>query len=118
LYHHTAGLNILEPKGRVFADIERGKDGYFSHNFSKWFGRYSKQVGIKTGKTSFHSFRHSFKDGLVNAGVEEAKIKALLGHADKSITSIYGSKFTPTQLATAIGTLSYPIEFSHLISKL
>ena len=95
------------PDGRVFADIEKGKDGYYSHNFSKWFSRYTKQVGVKTSRTSFHSFRHSFKDALVQGGVEDTKIKALLGHADNSVTSQYGSKFTPGLLAKEVAKVAY-----------
>lgn len=102
------------PDGRVFADIKKGKDGYYSHNFSKWFSRYSKQVGVKTAKTSFHSFRHSFTDALRVGGVEDSKIKALLGHSDKTTTSLYGSKFSASLLAKEVEKISYDLDLQHL----
>ncbi len=61
-----------KPKGRLFPDIEPGADGYFSYNFSKWWGRYSRHVGFWEVKTTFHSFRHTFIDGMRNAKVPEA----------------------------------------------
>lgn len=80
-----------DPKGRLFPDIEPGADGYFSHNFSKWWGRYSRQVGFKTANTAFHSFRHNFIDGLRNARVTEAVARALVGHSDGSVHGGYGA---------------------------
>ncbi|MEC7701596.1 MAG: site-specific integrase, partial [Pseudomonadota bacterium] len=46
-------------KSRLFHEIEPYK-GDYSHRYSKWFSRYLDRYEIKTGKTSFHSFRHSF----------------------------------------------------------
>ena len=103
------------PKGRLFADIEPGADGYFSHNFSKYFSRYSKAIGIKTGKTAFHSFRHNFKDALVRANVSDSRIKALLGHADDSVTAAYGSKITPNVLYEDIAKVGYEVDFTSLL---
>lgn len=98
-----------DPKGRIFADIAPGKDGYFSHNFSKWFARYSKAIGLKSKKTAFHSFRHNFKDALVQAGVEDSHIRALLGHADHSVTGSYGSKLKPSILAADVAKIAYKL---------
>lgn len=42
-------LRLLELKGknkRLFPDIEPGQDGYYSHNFSKWWGRYARRIGF------------------------------------------------------------------------
>jgi len=76
---------------RIFYDIKPGSDGYFSHNFSKWFGRYLDDIGIKSAKLVFHSFRHNFKDGLSAAGVPRTVEEALMGHADGSVHGTYGS---------------------------
>lgn len=97
-------------KGRLFPEILPGKDGYFSHNFSKSFSRYLKIVGVKTPKTSFHSFRHNFKDALVAAGIEESRRRALMGHADSSVHGAYGSQVPIAALAADIRKISYPIE--------
>jgi integrase len=96
--------------GRIFADIEPGAHGYFSHNLSKWWGRYSGQIGFKTPKTAFHSFRHNFKDRLMAADVQEYITKALMGHADKSVHSQYGSGPGLPALKLAIDKIEYPIE--------
>lgn len=95
-------------KARVFPDINPGKDGYFSAAFSKWFSRYAVQVGVKTAKTSFHSFRHNFKDALVYAGVGEGLSKALMGHADEGVHQNYGSAFSIPLLAEALAKVAYP----------
>jgi integrase len=95
--------------GRIFADIEPGADGYFSHNLSKWWGRYSGQIGFKTSKTAFHSFRHNFKDRLMAADVQEYITKALMGHADKGVHSQYGSGPGLPALKLAIDKIEYPV---------
>ena len=102
------------PKGRLFEDIKQGKDGYYSHNFSKYFSRYLKQAGIKTPKTVFHSFRHTFTDALRDAGVEDSHMKALLGHADQSVTAQYGSKYSPTVLAKDVAKVDFGVDLDHL----
>ncbi len=101
---------------RIFPDIKPGGDGYYSALFSKWFSRYLKAIGIKTDKTSFHSFRHNFKDALVLGGVSEAHAKALMGHADDSVHSAYGSKVPMKILSEAIGKTSYPIDSKKLLT--
>ena len=52
-----------EEKGveRLFSDAVLSGDGTYSSTFSKWFSRYLDNIGIKTDKTSFHSFRHNMK---------------------------------------------------------
>ncbi|MDB5512309.1 MAG: hypothetical protein JWR08_1792, partial [Enterovirga sp.] len=57
---------------RLFPEIGKGADGYYSHNFSKWWGRYTRETKIRAPKTAFHSFRHNFKDALQAAEVPEA----------------------------------------------
>ena len=96
--------------GRVFADIEPGKDGYYSHNFSKWWGRYSRHVGFKADRTTFHSFRHNFKDGLMAAELPEYVNKALLGHSDNSVHSNYGSGPTLAVLKSAVDKVCYNVD--------
>jgi integrase len=76
---------------RLFPDIAQGQDGYYSHNFSKFWGRYVRLIKAFKPKTAFHSFRHNFKDALTHAGVTEAVSKALMGHSDKSVHDSYGS---------------------------
>ncbi|WP_170978673.1 site-specific integrase [Afipia massiliensis] len=99
---------------RLFPEIEKGKDGYHSHNLSKWWGRYSKQVKFKSPKTAFHSFRHNFLDALQQQGLPEYLNKALMGHADKSVHSQYSSGVKVSVLKEAIDKVSFDFDLSHL----
>ena len=114
-------LGLVKQKSagdRIFTDIQRGNDGYFSHNFSKWYGRYSRKIGAHTSKTAFHSFRHTFKDALQRAEVQEYISKALLGHADKSVHSQYGSGPGLKVLQQAVEAVAYEIDLSFLLGGL
>lgn len=111
---HVEAQRKAQPKGRIFAEIEPGQDGYFSANFSKWFSRYAKAVKVKTARTSFHSFRHNFKDACTAAGVAESHSKALMGHADGSVHATYGSKIPIHVLRETVEKVSYPVDLNAL----
>lgn len=92
-------VDIRRAKGkRLFDEIKPGKDGYYSHNFSKYFSRYLASIGIKTKKTSFHSFRHNFADACDRGSVTLPIREALMGHADDSVAGRYGSAKYPTDV--------------------
>ena len=55
-------VSEAKPGGRIFPDIPFGKDGYPSHNWSKYWGRYTAATKSATPKPEFHSFRQNFKD--------------------------------------------------------
>lgn len=103
-------LNHAHGSGRMFSDIKKGEDGYFSHNFSKWWGRYARQIGVSTKETAFHSFRHSFKDALQAAEAPEYISKALMGHSDKDVHAGYGSGPTLQVMNKYIDKVAYGIE--------
>lgn len=110
LLDHASGK---KPNARLFADIEKGKDGYYSHNFSKWYGRYARKIGISSAKTAFHSLRHNFKDALQAADTHEYVSRALLGHADKSVHAQYGSGPTLKALKAAVDKIEFGIAIAH-----
>lgn len=95
------------PKDRIFADIAQGKDGYYSHNFSKFWSRYVRQIKVFSPKTAFQSLRHNFKDGLTHAGVTEVVAKALMGHSDKSVHDSYGSGPSLKMLKEGIDKIAF-----------
>jgi integrase len=101
--------------GRIFYDVPKGPDGYFSHHPSKWFGRYFIAIGVKTAKTTFHSFRHNFKDALVAANVDITKRKALMGHSDDDTHANYGSDFPIRQLHEALVSVAYSFDLSNIL---
>ncbi|MCW0216892.1 MAG: site-specific integrase, partial [Prosthecobacter sp.] len=68
----------------LFPDAKRGHTyGNRSHNYSKRFSRYLSEVGVKEGRNQvFHSFRHTFADGLRVAGVPQDALRRLGGWTD------------------------------------
>lgn len=101
-------LDQSKGSGRLFPDIEKGKDGYYSHNFSKWWGRYARQIGVNTKDTAFHSFRHNFKDALQASETPEYVSKALMGHANNDVHAGYGTGPTLSVMKKAIDRIGYP----------
>jgi integrase len=119
VHHALIELGFLEhvkscSSGRIFTEIKQGADGYHSHNISKWWSRYARQVGFKTDRTTFHSFRHNFLDALHATNSAEYLNKALMGHADKSVHGGYGSGATLASLKEAIDKITYAMDLSHL----
>jgi integrase len=100
-------VKSVPQSGRLFPEIKQGSDGYHSHHFSKWWGRYSNQIGFKSSRTAFHSFRHNFLDALRAAETPEYVNKALAGHADKSVHGQYGSGATLSSLKSAVDKVCY-----------
>jgi integrase len=103
-----------QQSGRVFPEIKKGADGYHSHHFSKWWGRFAGHVGFKSPRTAFHSFRHNFLDALRAAETPEYINKALAGHSDKSVHGQYGGGAVLSQLKSAIDKVSYDLSFSDM----
>jgi integrase len=55
---------------KLFDDICPGGSGFRSTAFSKWFVHFLKHSGASRERTSFHSFRHRFRDALRDARVD------------------------------------------------
>ena len=78
---------------RLFPLLTPGPKGGFGEAWSKWFGRYIRDLGITNKASVFHSFRHGFKDALRAAEVSEDVNDALTGHSGGgSVGRTYGSK--------------------------
>jgi integrase len=103
-----------QQSGRIFPEIKKGSDGYHSHHFSKWWGRFAGHIGFRSPRTAFHSFRHNFMDALRAAELPEYVNKALVGHSDKSVHSQYGGGEKLSQLKASIDQVSYDIDFTEL----
>lgn len=83
--------------------------------YSKFFRRFQKSIGLDDPKLVFHSFRHSFTDGLRSARIEEPIAKVLLGHSDGSVTSRYGSGYAIGILNEAISAVKFKdLKIAHM----
>ena len=68
-----------------------------------------KVLGIDERGVSFHSFRHSFRDGLREAGVPSDATKALGGWARSgAVEERYGQGTRPATLARWLAQVKYP----------
>ena len=103
----------------LFPEATRGKTyGNLSHNYSKKALTYLKEVGVWKKRTFvFHSFRHTFNDGLRMQGVPE-DVRCRLGGwttGKRSVESTYGGRVLP-YLSEQLAKLKYEaLELSHLM---
>ena len=100
--------------GPLFPDLKRGCHKKLTASFSKWWGRYARQVGVTDPRKVFHSFRHAFKDACRAARVTEEVHDALTGHAGGGVGRSYGSGVPLEVLAEGVGKVRYDLDLSHL----
>lgn len=102
---------------KLFADISRGADGYYSSTFSKKSNRYLREIGVHGPKRKFHSFRHNFRDALRRGRVRPEIGKALGGwqRGNTEAFAIYGSGYPLVDLAEELLRVDYPgVVWGHL----
>lgn len=67
-------------------------------------GRYKTKLSITAPKKAIYSFRHTLIDDLRDAGVQNSRIKRMLGTKEGAVTiSIYGSHSPLKPMAKALG---------------
>ncbi len=112
-------VDTMKEKGhpRMWPNLKRrGTDGY-CHAIGKWFQRFNRQYVTSDQLKTFHSLRHTFADTLKQAGVQEALISELMGHANASITTgRYGKRYRPQRLLEAVCKLNYAEVFGQTLS--
>ncbi len=90
---------------RLFPTLTKSATGYYSDNFSKWFGRFCDKCGVTDSRLAFHSFRHGFRDAARAADVPSEVARELGGWSDgdDSTSEDYGKPsngnglFTPNR---------------------
>lgn len=93
---------------RLFPELPKCGKGSYSYRFSKEFAIILKHLGLKEKGLCFHSFRHSFIDGLRNVGVERAIAMTLVGHHSGNDThSGYGYGYNLEILQREVNKLSF-----------
>ncbi|MCW2286755.1 integrase [Rhodoblastus acidophilus] len=99
-------------RGKLFSDLSIASTGYYSDNFSKWFANFLDKAGAKAPRTSFHSFRHNFRDALREGKVRKDVAYALGGWANENgdgdaTAENYGRGFSVSVLREAISKITY-----------
>ena len=99
---------------KLFGEVELGATGYRSTTFSSWFARFLRQSGAHAPRTCFHSFRHTFRDGLREARINRDIAMTLGGWATQggstgaaSVSDAYGSGYRMPTLFEAISRIEY-----------
>ena len=98
---------------KLFNDLQMAASGYYSDLFSKWFIQFLNNCGAKRPKTSFHSFRHNFRDAMREAKIDKDIAYALGGWAsdrpdDTAVTAEnYGNGYKTIHLFQAIKQVAY-----------
>ncbi|HEV8441417.1 MAG TPA: site-specific integrase [Methylomirabilota bacterium] len=93
---------------RLFPELKPGPHGKLTGAFSKWWARFTDDVGVSDPLKAFHSFRHTFKDAVRRAGISEEVHDALTGHSNGSVGRSYGLGVPLKVLAEAMAKVSYP----------
>ena len=95
---------------KLFPDITRGADGYYSTNFSKRVNRYLDSIGTHGPRHKFHSFRHNFRDAMRKGRVDPEIGRALGGwtRSNTDAFDIYGNGFGVEELRDEIIRVDYP----------
>lgn len=101
---------------RLFPDLPKGQDGYYSSPFSKYFnGHFLPSIGVKRKKNAFHSFRHSFEDACRDSDINKELMDALQGHGEDGESKRYGKGYILRKRNEAMEKLSYRnLDLSHL----
>jgi integrase len=110
------------PNAPLFPDLKSERDE-ITAAFSQWWGRYIDDLGIEDSRKVFHSFRHTVKRVLRNAGVEKTLRDALMGHAHEDVAEEYGLDeegwgISLPVLAEALRRLDYPAELRALLDAI
>jgi integrase len=109
-----------EGRTKLFYEIDAGPRGKRGVAFSKWFTQFSRSCGAYRPRTSFHSFRHCFRDELRAARIDHGVAMALGGWRASSSEGMasqhYGSGYRVAALDRAIRSLKFSsVDLGHLI---
>ena len=99
----------------LFSDLKFDSRGYRSDGFQKWFRRFQEKVGTYSPKTTFHSFRHTWRDAARNARIPDETADAIGGWRRDGTSSRYGAGASQKVLLEEIRKIEFPgVDLSHL----
>lgn len=88
--------------------------GKISSGFSREFSKLKIDLGVGS-KTSFHSFRHTFRTAIASADLQDAHIDAVMGHeGGGSEGRTYTKRFTTAKLQEVVEAFQSPLELGFL----
>lgn len=104
---------------KIFHEVDPGPGGIRAVSFSKWFTHFQRSAGASRERTSFHSFRHNYRDALRIARIDHDIAMALGGWTSGSsktgVSENYGSGYPVAALKRAVDRLAFPeLDLSHL----
>lgn len=91
----------------IFPQLASGTKGSYSHEFSKFFGRFLDGIGLSQPALVLHSFRHGFRDACRAKNIPEETSRALGGWATTNEAARYGNRAMVSVLNRAMRKLTY-----------
>jgi integrase len=108
-------VTIRRTAGKDFLfDLQFDRRGYRTNAIQKTLARQIARAGAKAPRTSFHSLRHNFRDGLREADVSRDAVLALGGWSTGGTEEDYGKGLRPSTLARELAKVRYDLDLSHL----
>jgi integrase len=102
----------IKAKGgeRLFPDFRYCPKNGWGRHLGRWFNEtLLPKLDLKRKELVFHSLRHTVVTQLMQAGVEEPMVKAIVGHAQEGVTqqNYFKRGYKLQQLAAALEKLDY-----------
>ncbi len=92
---------------RLFPELRAGKYGLVTAQWSKYWGRHARDLGITDKRKTFHSFRHGWKDAA-RAVMSEEHHDAITGHSNGSVGRSHGRGVPLRVLAESVARMRFP----------
>ncbi len=95
---------------RLFPEFSYSPKNGWGRQQSRWFNeRLLVELGLKTNTLVFHSLRHTVTTRLLQAGILDPIVKAIIGHEQEGMTQkqYFKEGYTLQQLESAMQKLSY-----------
>ena len=102
---------------KLLFEVKRSGRGYHSERMTRWFNEgFLPKLNAKTEKTSFHSFRHCFRDALRNINAPPAVVQGLGGwEMEEGVSGNYGDGLAADKLVTWVKRIRYSaLDLSHI----
>jgi len=102
--------DCLPNDGWLFPDLPRGVSENPVDPFSKWFARLLDHASLCDKEYRFHSFRHTWRTALRDAGVSAEVVKRMGGWKETEVQASYGESARASVLAAEINKIRFGID--------